>query len=110
MLLTYFTITILWVFIWDLTDAKDELIKPILSKLFKIPVSLIWDHLFCSLCWTWWSLLLYTLIFNCTQTGLLLSIGFAYSTNLIKSTILFIWDVILKLIDKLYDITLKILQ
>lgn len=107
-MLELFIITVIIVFIIDLSGALDSFKHSIWKMLFKvIPYKEDWrlKPFDCSLCMTWWIGLIYILI---TSQFSILMVGYiallAFMTPIIKDILILSKDILTKLIDCVYNI------
>lgn len=101
MLLTLLQIGIIIVCIVDLTDI-DTTYRKVIAYFMGTTEQSVKVHL-CSLCITWWSTLLYTILTSLTITNIMLCALIAVFTPVIQGIIKLIQDIIIKLIDIVYE-------
>lgn len=98
-------LTIFCVIIIDLTDFIDSVKHLIWKFAFKDKPykDFPFKPFSCSLCSSWWLMLLYLIIIkHLTIPYIVLSLSIAYMTPVIKELLLFIKDFFLKVLDELY--------
>ena len=102
MLIKLFYLTLIVVFIIDISGIIES-IENFLSKILKGKVR-IKKPFSCSLCMTWWIGLGYIIYFNqFTLINICAVALFAYLTNIISSLLIFLRELLLSLIGKLYN-------
>lgn len=106
-ILNLFLISIIWVLILDLAGFALTIDK-LLYKIFYKGRAFRDDARFkpfdCSLCMSWWSCLIYLILTNSlTIFYIMIALLFAWLTTTEKDILIFIKDLITKLIDLLYN-------
>jgi hypothetical protein len=102
MLIKLLFLTLIVVFIIDISGIIES-IENFLSKLLKGKVR-IKKPFSCSLCMTWWLGLVYIIYFNhFTLINICAVALFAYLSSVISSILIFLRELMLSIIGKLYD-------
>lgn len=111
MILKLFIISVIWVLILDLcgfAHTIDKLLYRIFYKGRAYREDAHFPPFDCSMCMSWWSGLLYLLITgHLTLPLIAFLLLFAWLTTIEKDILIFIKDLIIKLLDTLYN-TLKL--
>lgn len=106
MILNLFIISIIWVLILDLTGfalTMDKLLYKLLYKNRPFRTDAHFPPFDCSLCMTWWTCLIYLIVLNALSIpNIAFSLLFAWLTTTEKDILIFIKDLITKLLDILY--------
>ena len=106
MILNLFIISIIWVLILDLTGfalTMDKLLYKLLYKNRPFRTDAHFPPFDCSLCMTWWTCLIYLIVLNAISLpNIAFSLLFAWLTTTEKDILIFIKDLITKLLDILY--------
>lgn len=106
MILNLFIISIIWVLILDLTGfalTLDKLLYKLLYKNRPFRTDAHFPPFDCSLCMTWWTCLFYLIVLNALSLpNIAFSLLFAWFTTTEKDILIFIKDLITKLLDILY--------
>ena len=107
MILNLFIISVIWVLILDLcgfAHTIDKLLYRIFYKGRAYREDAHFPPFDCSMCMTWWSGLLYLLITgSLTLPYIAFLLLFAWLTTIEKDILIFIKDLIIKLLDVLYN-------
>ena len=107
MILNLFIISVIWVLILDLcgfAHTIDKLLYRIFYKGRAYREDAHFPPFDCSMCMTWWSGLLYLLITgSLTLPYIAFLLLFAWLTTREKDILIFIKDLIIKLLDVLYN-------
>lgn len=102
MLIKLLFLTLIVVFIIDISGIIES-IENFLSKILKGKVR-IKKPFSCSLCMVWWLGLAYIIYFNnLTLINICAVALFAYLTNIISSLLIFLREMMLSVIGKMYD-------
>ena len=106
MILNLFIISVIWVLILDLSGFAltiDKLLYRIFYKNRPFREDARFKPFDCSLCMTWWTSLIYLLVLNAlTLPNIAFSLLFAWLTTTEKDILIFLKDIITKLLDILY--------
>lgn len=107
MLLNLLLITIILVYIIDISGAPEDLFKPLIRMLFKMPktTNIRIGPAECSKCATIWIGLLYLLLTHSfTITNIAIVCGFSFITLHIRGLILYIREFLIWIENKFYKI------
>ena len=107
-ILNLFIISVIWVLILDLSGFAltiDKLLYRIFYKNRAFRDDARFKPFDCSLCLTFWSSLIYLIVIHSlTLPYIALSLLFAWGTTIEKDVLIFIKDLITKLLDTLYTL------
>lgn len=98
-MLNYLYITLIIIFIVDISGFIDS-IKYLLSKILGFNVTKL-KPIDCSLCLTFWSTLIYTILTDLTLFNILLCCVFSYSTTYILELVYLMKDLYIKILRKI---------
>lgn len=102
MLIKLLFLTLIVVFIIDISGIIEST-ENFLTKILKGKVR-IKKPFSCSLCMTWWAGLIFIIYFNqFTLINICAVALFAYLTNVISSLLIFLRELMLSVIGKMYD-------
>ena len=107
MVLNLFLITIIIVYIIDISGAPENLFKPLIRSIMKLPknTNINIGPAECSKCAVWWIGLLYILCTHAfTIPNIAIVCGFSFLTIHIKGMILYIKEFLIWIENKLYKL------
>ena len=107
-ILNLFIISVIWVLILDLCGFAltiDKLLYRIFYKNRPFRDDAHFKPFDCSLCMTWWTCLIYLIVVNAlTLPNIAIALLFAWGTTIEKDVLIFVKDLITKIIDCLYTL------
>ena len=107
-ILNLFIISVIWVLILDLCGFARTIDKTMYKIFYPGRPSREDAHfppLDCSLCMTWWTCLIYLIVVNAlTLPNIAIALLFAWGTTIEKDVLIFVKDLITKIIDCLYTL------
>lgn len=97
---------LIWVFIIDIAEANKGILHPIIKAILKIPQNraITVPLIDCSLCVVFWTGLILLLISGFSIEGLVAVCLCSYLTRPIGLVYNLITDIIIKIINKIYDV------